>query len=246
MRQLRSPILFLPLLALPLLAREEALHGTWDSTMHDEQIGEIFTSLTFEADGAFEIDQVIQVKEDFLGGLGIPETIAIDSITARGTGTYGVEGDSIRVDIARWDLRVDGEDFDDFFPRVAPDLARHFAGLNGIPEERYPEYEQVFVDEFLAAIDEIDFLSGFEEGASSAYVVEGNVLVLTSTGETDRLRIPPRGGRHSHVGGPDYLGRPESCRASLKSPGPCPRPLETSSPGTSSCCCAPDNHRRWI
>ena len=97
-----------------------------------------------------------------------------------------MEGDSIRVDIARWDLRVDGEDFDDFFPRVAPDLARHFAGLNGIPEERYPEYEQVFVDEFLAAIDEIDFLSGFEEGASSAYVVEGNVLVLTSTGETDR------------------------------------------------------------
>ena len=184
MRQLRSPVLFLSLLALPLFAQEEALHGTWDSTILDDQIGEISTSLTFEEDGAFEISQVIQVKEDFLGGLEIPETIAIDSITARGTGTYGVEGDSIRVDIAQWDLRVDGEDFDDFFTRVARDLARHFADLNEIPEERYPEYEQAFVDEFLAAIGEIDFLAGFEEGGSSAYAIEGNALVLSSTGET--------------------------------------------------------------
>ena len=184
MRQLRSPVLFLSLLALPLFAQEEALHGTWDSTILDDQIGEISTSLTFEEDGAFEISQVIQVREDFLAGLEIPETIAIDSITARGTGTYGVEGDSIRVDIARWDLRVDGEDFDDFFTRVARDLARHFADLNEIPEERYPEYEQAFVDEFLAAIGEIDFLAGFEEGGSSAYAIEGNALVLSSTGET--------------------------------------------------------------
>lgn len=184
MRQLRSPILFLPLFALPLLAQEDALHGTWDSTILDDQIGEISTSLTFEEDGAFEISQVIQVREDFLGGFEIPETITIDSITAHGTGTYGVEGDSLRVDIAQWDLQVDGEDFDDFFTQVARDLARHFADLNEISEERYPEYEQAFVDEFLAAIDEIDFFAGFEEGGSSAYAIDGNALVLTSPGET--------------------------------------------------------------
>lgn len=184
MRQLRSPILFLTVLALPLLAQEEALHGTWDSTVLDDQIGEISTSLTFEEDGAFEITQVIQVREDFLAGLEIPETIAIDSITARGTGTYGVEGDSLRVDIARWDLQVDGEDFDDFFTRAARNLARYFADLNEIPEERYPEYEEAFVDEFLAAIDEIDFFAGFEEGGSSAYAIEGNALVLATAGET--------------------------------------------------------------
>ena len=74
MRQLRSPILFLPLLAFPLFAQEEELHGTWDSTVLDDQIGEIFTSLTFEEDGAFEISQVIQVREDFLAGFEIPGT----------------------------------------------------------------------------------------------------------------------------------------------------------------------------
>ena len=101
MRQLPSSILFLCLLVLPLSALEEALHGTWDGTVLDDQIGEISTSVTFEADGAFEINQVIQVKEDFLAGLEIPETIAINTITAHGTGTYGVDGDSLRVDIVR-------------------------------------------------------------------------------------------------------------------------------------------------
>ena len=184
MHQLRSPILFLSLLALPLFAQEEALHGTWDSILLDDQIGEISTSLTFEEDGDFEINQVIEVKEDFLAGLDIPETIAINTITARGTGTYGAEGDSLRVDIAQWDLQVDGESFDDFFTRVARDLARHFADLNEISEERYPEYEQAYVDEFLAAIGEIDFLAGFGEGGSSAYAIDGNALVLTTAEET--------------------------------------------------------------
>ena len=95
-----------------------------------------------------------------------------------------MEGDSLRVDIARWDLQVDGENFNDFFTRVARDLARHFADLNEISEERYPEYEQAFVDEFLAAIGEIDFLAGFEEGGSSAYSIEGNALVLTTADQT--------------------------------------------------------------
>ena len=184
MRQLPSSILFLCLLVLPLSALEEALHGTWDSIILDDQIGEISTSVTFEADGAFEINQVIQVKEDFLAGLEIPETIAINTITAHGTGTYGVDGDSLRVDIVQLDLLVDGENFDEFFTQAARSLARYFADLNEIPEENYPEFEQAFVDEFLLAIDEIDFLAGFEEGGSSTYAVEGNALVLTTTAET--------------------------------------------------------------
>ena len=56
--------------------------------------------------------------------------------------------------------------------------------MNEISEERYPEYEQAFVDEFLAAIGEIDFLAGFEEGGRSAYAIEGNSLVLTTAGAT--------------------------------------------------------------
>ena len=184
MRQLLSPTLFLGLLALPLFADEEALHGTWDSVVLDDQIGEISTSLTFEADGAFEINQVIEVKDDFLAGLDIPETIAINTITAHGTGTYGVDGDSLRVDIVQLDLLVDGENFGDYFTQAARDLARYFADLYEISEENYPEFEQAFVDEFLLAIDEIDFLAGFEEGGSSSYAVEGNALVLTTTAET--------------------------------------------------------------
>ncbi len=184
MRKLPSPIPYLSLLAFPLFAQDEALHGTWDSTVLDDQIGEISTSLTFEADGAFEINQVIELKEDFLAGLEIPETIAIDTITAHGTGTYGVDGDSLRVDIVELDLLVDGENFDEFFTQAARDLARYFADLSEISEEKYPEFEQAFVAEFLAAIDEIDFLAGFEEGGSSSYAVEGNALVLTTTAET--------------------------------------------------------------
>ena len=184
MRQLPSSILFPLLLASPLFAQEEALHGTWDSILLDDQIGEISTSLTFEEDGDFEISQVIEVKEDFLAGLDIPETIAINTITAHGTGTYGVEGDSLRVELTGLDLLVDGENFTDFFTRVARDLARYFADLSEISEEKFPEYEEAFVSEFLAALDEIQFLAGFEQGGSSAYAIEGNALVLTTAEDT--------------------------------------------------------------
>lgn len=184
MRQLPSSILFPFLLALPLFAQEEALHGTWDSILLDDQIGEIATSMTFEEDGAFEISQVIEVKDDFLAGLDIPETIAINTITARGTGTYGVEGDSLRVEVTALDRMVDGENFIDFFTQVALDLSRYFADQSEIPEERYPEFEEAFVAEFLATLDEIEFLAGFEQGGSSAYAIEGNSLRLISAEET--------------------------------------------------------------
>ena len=184
MRRLSSSILFPFLLALPLFAQEEALHGTWDSILLDDQIGEISTRLTFGEDGDFEISQVIEVKDDFLAGLDIPETIAINTITARGIGTYGVVGDSLRVEVTALDLQVDGENFDDFFTRVARDLARYFADQSEISEERFPEFEEAFVSEFLAALDEIQFLAGFEQGGSSAYAIEGNALRLTTAEET--------------------------------------------------------------
>ena len=74
MRQLLSSVLCLCLLVPPLTAQEEALYGTWEATVVDEQIGEIAIRLTFEEDGAFEFNQVIQVKDDFLSRCPSPRT----------------------------------------------------------------------------------------------------------------------------------------------------------------------------
>ena len=55
MHQLLSSIAFLCLLALPLAAQEEALHGTWEGTFTDDEIGEGTMRLTFQADGTFDL-----------------------------------------------------------------------------------------------------------------------------------------------------------------------------------------------
>ena len=184
MRRLLASLL-LPFLVLPpLSAQEEELHGTWKGAVFDEEIGEITTQLTFEADGAFEIDQVIEVKDDFLAAVDAPETPAMETISARGAGTYGVEGNRLTVEIAQLDLRVDGEDFVEYFTRVARDLARYAADSHGVSEENYPAFEQAFVEEFFSALDEVDFLAAFdEEGGSGTWAIEGDVLTLTTLKE---------------------------------------------------------------
>ena len=48
MHQLLSSIAFLCLLALPLAAQEEALHGTWEGTFTDDEIGGGTMRLTFQ------------------------------------------------------------------------------------------------------------------------------------------------------------------------------------------------------
>lgn len=180
MRQLLSSILGLCLLVPPLAAQQEALHGTWGGTIVDEQIGEITIRLTFEEDGAFEIDQVIQVKGDFLADVQGPEPPTMETIVARGTGTYGVLGDNLVVDIAALDLSIDGEGFVEFFTQVARDFARYVADSHEIPEENYPDFEREFIDAFFAELDKVEFLAILNEWGVSTYAIEGDTLFLTT------------------------------------------------------------------
>ena len=184
MRQLLSSVLLLCLLVAPLAAQQEALHGTWEGTIVDEQIGEIAIRLTFEEDGAFEINQVIQVKDDFLADVQVPEPPIIETIVAHGTGTYGILFDGILVSITALDISVDGKDFVEFFTQVARDFARYVADSHEIPAENYPAFEQEFIDAFFAELDKVQFLAVLNEWGVSAYAREGDTLILTTTRET--------------------------------------------------------------
>lgn len=184
MRQLLSSVLLLCLLVAPLAAQQEALHGTWEGTIVDEQIGEIAIRLTFEEDGAFEINQVIQVKDDFLADVQVPEPPIIETIVAHGTGTYGILFDGILVSITALDISVDGKEFVEFFTQVARDFARYVADSHEIPAENYPAFEQEFIDAFFAELDKVQFLAVLNEWGVSAYALEGDTLILTTTRET--------------------------------------------------------------
>ncbi len=184
MSQLLSSVLLLCLLVAPLAAQQEALHGTWEGTIVDEQIGEIVIRLTFGEDGAFEIDQVIQVKDDFLADVQVPEPPTMETLAAHGTGNYGVLGDNLVIGIAALHLSVDGEGFVEFFTQVARDFARYVADSHGIPAETYPAFEQEFIDAFFAELDTVSFLAILNKWGVIAYAIEGGTLFLTTTKET--------------------------------------------------------------
>ena len=184
----------LPLfLVLPPLSAEEELHGTWEGAFVDDRVGEVTTSLIFDEDGGFEIDQVIEVKDEFLAGVDLAEAPAIGQITASGSGTYGVEGDRLSVEIADLDLRVDGEDLAGFFTRLARGLARQAADSHGVPDDNYPDFEQAYVDEFFVVLEEVEFLAVFgEEGGTRTWSIDNHLLTLTAEAdggawEFDRL-----------------------------------------------------------
>ena len=184
MRQFLSSILCLCLLVPPLAAQQEALYGTWEGTIVDEQIGEIAIHLTFEEDGACVINQVIQVKDDFLADVQVPEPPTIETIVAHGTGTYGILGNSLVIYITALYISVDGESFVEFFTQVARDFARYVADSHEIPAENYPAFEQEFIDAFFAELDKVQFLAILNEWGVSAYALEGDTLILTTTRET--------------------------------------------------------------
>ncbi len=184
MRQFLSSVLLLCLLVPPLAAQQEALYGTWESTVVDEQIGEITIRLTFAEDGAFEINQVIQVKDDFLADVQVPEPPTMETIVTRGTGTYGVLGNNLVVSIESLDQSVDGEGYVEFFTQVARDFARYVADSHGIPAENYPAFEQDFIDAFFAELDTVEPLAILGMWGISAYVIEGDTLSLATMGET--------------------------------------------------------------
>ena len=189
MHQLLSSVAFLCLLALPLAAQEEALYGTWEGTYIDEESSEITTRLTFEADGTFALDQNIE------GGEGDVES-PIETLSVQFSGTYRVAGDSLWVDIVELYYIIDdekmtpvefGEFIKEFFIGFARGFARLAADLEGVSDEDYPAFEQAFVDEFLAELDEDEFLAdlgfGRAEEINSTYAIEGDTLFITTTEE---------------------------------------------------------------
>ena len=184
MSQLLSSVLLFCLLVVPLAAQPEALYGTWEGTLVDEQIGEITIRLTFAEDGAFEIDQVIQVKDDFLATVQVPEPPTMETIAAHGTGTYGVIGDNLVIAIAALDRSVDGEGFVEFFTQVARDFARYVADSHEMPAENYPAFEQEFIDAFFAELDTVEPLAILNELGIITYSIEDDTLFLTTTKET--------------------------------------------------------------
>ncbi len=192
MRRLLASLLPLFLL-LPPLSAEEDLHGTWEGAFVDDRVGEITTRLIFDDDGSFEIDQVIEVKNDFLAGVDLAAAPAIGQITASGSGTYEVEDDRLSVEIVDLDLRVDGEDLTGFFTRLARDLARQAADSHGVPDDNYPGFEEAYVEEFLVVLDDVEFLAVFgEQGGTRTWSIDNHLLTLTADAdggawEFDRL-----------------------------------------------------------
>ena len=197
MHQLLKSIAFLCLLALPLAAQEEALHGTWEGTFAEGEGSKITTRLTFEADGTFALSQDIEGEE------GDGES-PVGTLSVQFTGTYRVAGDSLWVDIVELYYIVDDKkmtpvEFGEFMRELYIGFARGFArlaaDLEGVSDEDYPAFEQAFVDAFLADLDEDEFLADLEFGGSeeisSTYAIEGDTLFITTTeeGEIETLEL---------------------------------------------------------
>ena len=53
----------------------------------------------------------------------------METISAHGTGTYGILGDNLVISITALDVSVDGEGFVEFFTQVARDFARYCSRL---------------------------------------------------------------------------------------------------------------------
>lgn len=183
MHQLLSSIAFLCLLALPLAAQEEALHGTWEGTIVDAELGEVTVHLIFKEDGTFnQIYQGPALLEGFADDEATgAEALIIDSFHQ--TGIYQVAGDSLWVDIDNAYFVVGGERVKvvEVLTQFIREMARLALALGEISEEDYPEAEQTVIDEFLVGFNEEEMLAGL--AMSGTYAVEGDTLFLTTTTE---------------------------------------------------------------
>ena len=205
MHQLLPSLAFLCLLALPLAAQEEALHGTWEGTFADDEIGGGTMRLTFQADGTFDFDLFVEepigiptdgeVPDELLDELTeIVEMVsALEGISAHG-GTYQVSGDSLWVhNDNAVEYIVDGESIDvvEFWTPFIRFSARFFASFAAsfeeVSEEDYPAFEQAIVDqmlaEMLAELDEEPLGLGLT--LSGTYAIEDDTLFITTTTEED-------------------------------------------------------------
>ena len=180
MRRILSSLVFLCLLIVPLSAQEEALIGTWETSFVDEEGNPVTMRLSFQEDGGFELYQMIELGEEFREVVESTGT-TVEAITVEGTGTYGVDGDRISVEITELEMLVGDRPFLEVLTEVARALARVTADFGGVSDEDYPEFEQEFVEEFLAGIEEEDFLAGF--GGEVTWAIEGDTLSITAPTE---------------------------------------------------------------
>ena len=203
MHQLLSSIAFLCLLALPLAAQEEALHGTWEGTFADDEIGGGTMRLTFQADGTFDFDLFVEEPIGIPADGEVPDELldeltevievfsALEGISAHG-GTYQVSGDSLWVhNDSVVEYIVDGESVDviEFWTPFIRFSARFFASFAAafeeVSEEDYRALEQEIFDQMLA-----DMLAELDEEPlglgltlSGTYAIEGATLFITTTTE---------------------------------------------------------------
>ena len=207
MHQLLSSIAFLCLLALPLAAQEEALHGTWEGTFADDEIGGGTMRLTFQADGTFDFDLFVEEPIGLPADGEVPDELldeltevievfsALEGISAHG-GTYQVSGDSLWVyNDSVVEYIVDGESVDvvEFWTPFIRFSARFFAAFAAafeeVSEEDYPAFEQAIFDqmlaEMLAELDEEPLGLGLT--LSGTYAIEDDTLFITTTTEEDGL-----------------------------------------------------------
>ena len=180
MRRILCAIPLLCLLVLPLSAQDEALHGSWEASLVDEEGNHLTMRLTFKADGAFELYQEITLAEAFQSVVNTTE-IPVEKITVDGSGTYEVDGDKLRVDITEQEMLVGGRPFMEVLTEVAKALAAFAADFAGISAEDYPAFEANFVNEFLGEISQEDFLAGFSDEVT--WSVDGDTLTITAPTE---------------------------------------------------------------
>lgn len=180
MPQFLSSIAFLCLLALPLAAQDEALIGTWEGSIVQDNLGEVAFRLTFEADGVCKM--IAFLPDDFFE---IPPELSelvppIQGLSAHVTGTYRTEGDSLWIEGDEVGQFVGDQPAVEFFTEIARGLARAVADAGGMPEEDYPAFEA----EYIAG-----FVGGFLERQLArydlfvAYEIEGDALAMTTTTE---------------------------------------------------------------
>ena len=146
----------------------------------DEEGNEVAVRLTFDADGGFTMAQEITLGEEFREVVATTE-IPLEDITVDGTGTWQVEGDKLRVETSEVVMLVGGRPFLEVLTEVAKALAGFAASFAGISEEDYPAFEEDFVNEFLAGVDEQDFLAGFSDEVT--WSVNGDTLTIIASSE---------------------------------------------------------------
>lgn len=180
MRRILFTVPLLSLLALPLHG-EEALHGSWEGSHVDEEGNNVDVTLTFTADGGFQMSQKVMLGPAFQGVVASTD-IAVEAITVDATGTYQVDGDKMQVEVTELVLLVDGRPMMEVLTEVARALAAIAAGFAGVSEEDYPAFEAAFVNDFLGEMSEQDFLAEFS-GEEVTWAVEGDTLSITAATE---------------------------------------------------------------